>query len=343
MHRAWRGMTRLWPALGVAVAFCLGGAGQAVGTTRDAALDRAAVRLPQIRDALASRPGGVLGLMGYNMIPDGSANAVQINRATTAPEGSSSVLTLSQFGFGFTVSEAVPVFLEIYAGYARYDPRAAFTAGEQGRALPLRWNNFTSTVGVGYDIRLAENLYLRPILNGSLGIAASDASIFGALLEVRTGADLSELTGKTVNAYGLGGALTLAYYDYTPARNIDVELRYTQLHLQTFGGTVQAARGRSTARTLGLWTRYRWPTGIESFGRPVRWVLDGSASLYLGDQRQALGFDWSIKVGGGIEFDVGRHEVGALGINLSRVRLVGRYFLGDNNVTGASFGIGMSF
>lgn len=148
--------------------------------------------------------------------------------------------------------------------------------------------------------------------------------------------------GEHVSAFGLGGALTLAYYDYRPARDIDVELRFTQLEIETFGDTPPIADGSSTARTLGLWTRYRWPTGAEAFGRPMRWVLDGSASWYLGDQRDALGFDWSVKLGGGIEFDTGRWELGAFGINMERVRFIGRYFLGDNGVTGLSFGIGLS-
>ncbi|MDB5378151.1 MAG: hypothetical protein JWR00_2597 [Rubritepida sp.] len=72
-------------------------------------------------------------------------------------------------------------------------------------------------------------------------------------------------------------------------------------------------------------------------------MIDGSGSAYLGDQRESLGFAWSVKIGGGIEFDVGRYEVGAMGLNLSRVRLIGRYFYGDGGVTGTSFGIGMSF
>jgi len=41
---------------------------------------------------------------------------------------------------------------------------------------------------------------------------------------------------------------------------------------------------------------------MEAFGRPLRWVIDGSSSLYLSDQRAALGFAWSAKLGGGIDF-----------------------------------------
>ena len=137
--------------------------------------------------------------------------------------------------------------------------------------------------------------------------------------------------------------MTLACYDCTPARHIDLGLRFTNIHLQTFGDTLPAARGQSDARTLGLRTRVRWPTGFEAFGRPVRWVIDASASYRFGDQRAALGFAWSAKVGGGIAFDTGRHEIGALGLNMNRVRLIGRYFFGDGGVTGSSFGIGVSF
>lgn len=302
-------------------------------------------RLRDFLSSTRSRPGGVLGLMGYNMTPDGSTNAVEVNRAV--PSGpdvvpANSQLLLAQFGFGLTASESLPVFLEAYFGYARYDPRALFS-GEGARRLPFRWNNVAATVGIGYDIALTEKLFLRPIVNFSLGYATSDAGLFGSWLGSTTGVDVNLLTDQHVNVWGRGGSLMLAYYDLRPERDVELELRYTHLRLQTFGDSAPPARGSSNAETLGLWGRYRWPTGWEAFGRDIRWVIDGSASVYLGDQREAIGFGWSAKFGGGIEFDIGRHEIGALGLNVSRIRLVGRYFFGDNGVTGASIGIGMSF
>ena len=309
----------------------------------DTAAAETAARIRQLGSTVRSRPGGVLGLMGYGVVPDGSANAVQVTRGSAGTEDADSVFSFSQFGFGFTVSEAFPLFLEIYGAYARYDPRYAFTGGEASRRIPTRWNNFTTTAGVGYDIRLTEYLYLRPTFNLAAGYAASDARLLAGFIERRTGADLPFLTDRHVNVWGIGGSLTLAYYDYRPERDIDVELRYTQILLQTFGDTLPAARGRSDASALGLWTRLRWPTGWEAFGRPIRWVLEGTATSYLGDQRDAIGFAWAVKVGGGIEFDIGRYEIGALGINASRVRLIGRYFFGDKGVTGISTGLAISF
>lgn len=300
-------------------------------------------RLDALRGELASRPGGVLALMGYNMTPDGSSNSLQVNRTTLGnSDQGDPTLTLSQYGFGFTWSDSFRLYTEAFLGTARYDPRAVFT-NLPPRNTPLRWNNVALTGGIGYDIRLGEYLYLRPIFNLAGGYAASDAALFGRFINYRTGRDIEALTGRQVNVWGIGGSLTLAYYDYQPPRDIDVELRYTQLYLQTFGDTLPAARGTSMAQTLGLWVRYRWPTGFEAFGRPVRWVIDTNFSYYLGDQEKVIGFRWAMKLGGGIEVDVGRYEVGAVGINLSRVRLVARYFIGDNDITGASVGIGMSF
>jgi hypothetical protein len=313
-------------------------AGQTVRDRLDEALDRFDV----LRSEIGRRGPGVLGLMGYNMSPDGSANSLTVTRSEVTADEGASTLNLSQFGFGFTWSESFPLFTEFYGGYARYDPRAVFT-GIGARATPLRWNNLAATIGVGYDIRIGEYLWLRPIFNVSGGYATSDGALIGGVFGRITQRDISALTDQHVNVLGLGGSLMLAYYDYQPQRDIDVEFRYTQLELQTIGDTTRPARGRSTAQTLSLWARYRWPTGLEAFGRPVRWVLDGNASWYIGEQADVIGFRWAAKVGGGIEIDVGRYEVGAVGIYLSRLRLVARVLYADGGVTGTSVGIGMSF
>jgi hypothetical protein len=292
---------------------------------------------------LAEKPGAILGIMGWGVVPDGSANAIQIDRGVRTDDGSDAGLVLGQLGAGFTWSSEFPLFLEGYIGYARYDPRFVLSGGEESRRGPTRWNSLNATIGIGWDFRLAENLYLRPIVNASLGAARSDAALFGAYVNYRTDIDAELFNKGQLNAWGLGGSLVLAYYDYKPARDIDIELRYTHIHLAAFGDTTQAARGTSEARAASIWARLRWPTGVEVFGGPLRWVIEGNNSYYLGDQQEALGFRWIAKVGGGIEFDLARHEIGAFGLYVTRVRLIGRYLFGDNNVQGYSFGLAMSF
>src|SRR3712207_6748144 len=52
---------------------------------------------------------GVLGLLGFSVVPDGTASAIQISRGG----GENDVgVTLGQFGAGFTASESFPLYLE---------------------------------------------------------------------------------------------------------------------------------------------------------------------------------------------------------------------------------------
>jgi hypothetical protein len=308
-----------------------------------AAREAASERLAQLRATLQPRNGGVLGLMGYGAIPTASSTTLQVNRNTVGPEAGDPTLTLSQFGFGFEVDESFPLWLEIYASYARYDPRAV-VLGEGTRAVSVRWNNFTTTLGIGWDFYLADSLYVTPILNVAGGYAASDASLAStALAWWRDNSEPSALSDVHANVWGVGGSLMLNYFNYSVERQIDLQARYSLMRLQTFGDTLPVARGTSTSSTFSVWGQYRWPTGVEILQRPLRWVATGAASSYFGAQREAMGFAWSTTVGGGIEFDVGRLQFGAFGLDVSRVQFTLNYLYADKNITGASFGLGISF
>jgi hypothetical protein len=93
---------------------------------------------------------------------------------------------------------------------------------------------------------------------------------------------------------------------------------------------------------VNLWARLRWPTGLEAFQRPVRWVTEAQHSHFFGDPQAALGFEHLTKIGGGLELDLEELKIGAFGLYTERVRLVGRYVFGLN-VTGFSVGLGITF
>jgi hypothetical protein len=179
------------------------------------------------RQTVVSKSAGVLGIMGYSMVPDGTASAIRIDPGAATDDGSDSRLTLGQIGAGFTWSDTFPLYLEGFIGYARYDPTFVFSDGTEARRLPTRWNSLTATVG--WDFRLADRIYLRPIVNAALGYATSDAKLLGTWLGLQTGVepDGPLLDDGSLPAFGLGGAMVLAYYDHLPRREIDVELRYT--------------------------------------------------------------------------------------------------------------------
>jgi hypothetical protein len=280
---------------------------------------------------------GVMGLLGYNVIPDTTASSLSISRGSQDDTG----LQTTQFGLGFTVDPDFPLYLEGFLGYSRYDPRFVFSEGEKKSVLPTRWNNVSGTIGVGWDFPIIEGLVFRPILNASLGHVETDVSLIGRLLELKLNRDLAFLDRGRMNAYGLGGSLMLDLNIPRPGYEIDLELRYTDIRLSTFGDTSSLVRGESEAKAFNIWGRVRWPMDAEMFGRPLRWVVDLSHSRFLGDQ-VALGFDHLTKVGGGIEMNVGRYELGVWDFNMQSIRIVARYLFGQN-VSGASIGLAVSF
>jgi hypothetical protein len=286
---------------------------------------------------LQQTANGVLGLLGYNVVPDVTASSLSISRGGQEDTG----LQTTQFGLGFTVDPDFPLYLEGFLGYSRYDPRFVFSEGEKKSYLPTRWNNFSGTVGVGWDFPIIEGLVFRPILNAALGHVESDVSLIGRLLELKYNRELAFLDRGRMNAYGLGGSLMLDLNIPRPNYEVDLELRYTDIRLSTFGDTSSLVRGEAEAKTFNVWGRVRWPMDAEMFGRPLRWVVDFSHSRFFGDQ-VALGFDHLTKVGGGIEMNVGRYELGVWDFNMQSIRIVARYLFGQN-VSGASIGLAVSF
>lgn len=288
---------------------------------------------------IKQRADAVLTLMSFMIVPDITASDLNIGSGSD----DKSELAITQFGGGATMGESFPLYLEGALGYSRYDPQFVISDGSQSRRIPTKWNSLTTTGGIGWDFSLYRdrwggNLVLRPIANVMLGTMASDLRVGAWALERHQNADYDFLDGGRLNAYGLGGSLMLDYELLSAKQDIDIELRYTGMSLQTFGNTSSAVSGSASAQNLGLYVRRRAPifdwTLLKS---PVRYVLEGAHTEYLGEQRGKLGFDSLSSVGVGIEMDRSQYPV-----FITRTRLVARYMFG-NGTSGYGVGLAMSF
>jgi hypothetical protein len=285
------------------------------------------------------RADAVLALMSYSVFPDVTASDLNIGSGG----GENNELSMTQFGGGATLSESVPIYVEGAMGYSRYDPHFVLTDGAQSRNIPTKWNSLTATGGIGWDFhlytdQLGGNLVLRPIANVMLGTVASDVRLGSFYIQQKNDADFKFLDGGRLNAYGLGGSLMLDYELISDPQDIDVELRYSAMNLQTFGSTSDVVQGEANAQNLGLYLRRRAPifdwTLLKS---PVRYVMEGAHTEYLGQQRGQLGFDSLSSIGLGIELDSSKYPV-----FITRTRLVARYMFGQNT-DGYGIGLAMSF
>jgi len=276
-----------------------------------------------------------LTLMAFTVLPDITTSSLSISSTSSGDPS----IWQSTFGGGFTMSEGFPLYLEGSIGYSRYDPAFIATKGQEQRRIPLKWNSFAATGGIGWDFPIikSKELKLRPIFMFTLGYVSTDVALGQAILNAEYDLDLNIIDGGTMNAYGLGGAIMLDYEHYRKEYEIDVELRYTLIRLQSFGGSTDFLEGSSETNSASLWARWRAPIGVTLLKRPLRYVLETSLTSFFGPQRGALGFDNLASVGAGLELDSSAYS-----FIITRTRLVGRYVFGDN-VSGFSLGLAISF
>jgi len=264
--------------------------------------------------------------------PDVTTSSMSIQNATTANPG----LQMTQVGGGFTWSKSTPLYLEGNAAYSRYDPTFVASDGTEQRAVPVKWNAFSVTGGIGWDFPLSPYWTLRPMLNFTLGYVTSDLNFAKWWLDNNTDVDLNFLESGTMNARGLGGSLMLDYEKFAPDADVDLELRYTNVTLRNSGELSDVVQGRASAESASIWARRRVPTGWVVWDRPVRYVLEGAYTRFLGSQLE-VGVDRMASVGAGIEFDSSAYDIWA-----TRWRGVLRYKFGPD-ISGWAFGLAVSF
>lgn len=283
-------------------------------------------------NSVRKKADAVLALMSYSVILDLASSSLNMQSSKSAGEK----LVMSQLGGGATLSESVPIYLEGAIAYSRYDPMFVASNGEQSRAIPMKWTTLSAMGGVGWDFPLREGLVLRPIVNFSLGTVQSDLRIANWFLNHQFDTEFNFSNGGSMNALGYGGALMLDYELVRPEHEIDIELRYSAMHLEGFanGGSIDS---HANSQTANLYARYRAPTGINLFARPLRYVLEASHSHYFGDQAGQLGFDYLSTIGAGLEVD--SSDLIPL---VTRTRFVARYMFGPG-VSGMGLSIACSF
>jgi len=276
---------------------------------------------------------GIVGVMSYTVTPDVTTSSLAVNNSGT----SNADLSLTQVGGGFTWSKQTPLYLEGNAAYARYDPIFVVSDGTEERQVPTRWNSFSATGGIGWDFPLSEHWVIRPIFNFTFGQVVSDLKFAKFWVDNNTNVDLSFLDGGKLKAYGLGGALMLDYEKFAPEHDDDLEIRYTNVELRSYGSTNLGVVGHAKSESVSLWARRRIPTGWGVvWDRPVRYVLEFATTSYLGDETE-LGLTQMSSIGLGLELDTS-----ALDRWATRWRLVGRYKFGPGT-QGFSVGLAISF
>ena len=279
---------------------------------------------------------GALAALGIAGLPDDSASAIALE--STGQEDSFDYKS-AQLGGGFRLGEGIPLYLEGYIGYNRYDPVLFLSGTGLKSPLPLKWTSVAATGGIGWEFDLTDYWKFRPMVHLSLGRVQSDSSVAAQIIAEELGfEDVSFAQSGGIWAGGYGASLALAYRRrWESDHELEVTLRHNEIEYRPIGDDKDLFV-RSRAANSVLWSRYRFPTGWQLWDRPVRGVTDFSASYLAGDQKYILQTDWLARVGIGGEVDTSETWVPVI----STTRFMVRYYEGES-VRGFSAGLGVSF
>ena len=281
---------------------------------------------------LKKRADALMTITGYSLTPDVTTGNLKI---TNGSDGKAD-LQMTSLGGGDRVSASFPLYLEGTIALNRYNPTFTDGVGNSTVNIPMYWNSITGTGGIGWDFPITDQLRFRPIANVMLGHLESDASVATRYINNNRDVNLQFINSGRMNSYGAGGSVMLDYENYKPDQEIDIELRYTNIAIQTFQSST-AVQGSADSQSVSLWARSRIPTPFMALDRPIRAVFEVANTQFLGDLRGTLGFSSLSSLGTGVELDRSASDP-----IFSRIRLVFRYQFGLN-VRGTSIGLAASF
>jgi len=95
---------------------------------------------------IRNHASGVLAVMGMTAVPSETASTLVLDTGSESDDRYD--FQQAQLGGGFSIGGQVPVYLEGFAGYNRYDPTVLLQDGGEPRRLPLKWTSIAATGGI---------------------------------------------------------------------------------------------------------------------------------------------------------------------------------------------------
>ncbi len=278
----------------------------------------------------------LLAFVNFTALPDITSGNLVVEAGIREADAD---LASVQLGGGTTLDlDGFQLYLEGNFGAARLS--ADFLVDDPvigPTELHPEWTIYVASGGIGVDFAVTEHWVARPLLVAGLGQVSNSTDFYGpGSDELR--AALDGLVTNWETGVGFYGLAAMAEYENRNDRyELNATFRLTHAEVMTLNTPSPEFDARIGTDTASLFARLGQPTPWRLFSRPLRWLLQGGGSMFLGDQRDALGFSWLGSLGVGLELDLaGKNDL----VSRARVTLSG--VVGDN-VSGFSVGLGISF
>ena len=226
-------------------------------------------------------------------------------------------------------------FVEATLTHQTYDISVDIAPDE---SVQNEWRADGGTFGGGMELPVTTELTVVPSLHAGLVRLESDASYRGEVSNTILRPALQGIVFDWVVDAGIAGASLWTEYKHS-CKNFDLNLAAGLSHnyVETLSSSSGLIDFSSQATTVGAQAETVHPLGKSLAGCPLALVVNAGNTTFLGDARDALGFNYYFDTGLALETDLSGKVW-----SISKLRLGAKVIYGED-VTGWSLIMGYRF
>lgn len=277
------------------------------------------VRQQAIRQAGPDRLGaGYAAMMNFATTPDISAATYYIDSASANDPTLNVYKIPLQHEFALEGRDWKP-FVQATFGYLDYETKFDFLAGESVKA---DWKSYGGSLGLGVKVPLEQGFTFVPALDLGLMHLESSADYRGPVAEaILKPALQGAVFDWDANAYLVGATVGLDYNQSFDSWTVEGRTRLTYNYINTYDSSSDLVEFDAGTTTFTLQIDAVKPIDAQIGGYPLALVGHFGNTTFIGNNRDALGFDYFFEAGLALETDISKNDwpvkklrLGAMGI-----------------------------
>lgn len=278
------------------------------------------VRRQAIQQAGPDRLGaGYAAMMNFAATPDISSATYYIDGGSGADDPTLNVYKIPlRHEFTLEGRDWKP-FVQASFGYLDYEAKFDFLPQE---SIKADWKSYGGLLGLGVNMPLSDDLDFVPALDLGLVRLESSADYRGPVAEAILKPALEGVVFDwDANAYLVGATLGLDYRHAFETWTVEGRTRLTYSHFDTYDSSSPQVEFDANIATFTLQIDVIKPIDAQIGGYPLALVGHFGNTTFIGDNRDALGFDYFFEAGLALETDISQNDwpvkklrLGAMGI-----------------------------
>ena len=290
-----------WTVVAVALGFAM------IYSTPVKALDPSTVQASRDQIGASGISQQLVNLISFTTLPGISGGNLTVSRDDPEPDYEIDKLTIGVSDTFAIEQSPFDLFLEGGLGILETDESSFGFGIVDGIRIAARSDRtiYSGRIGAGLSIPLGSRFHLRPVFNFALSRFENDTGL-GAIVGDGDEITITDLLTLDWTAWAATYAATLQlrYDDSFGEQTLEAEATYTHAYTDVFDAPTRGLKVSGSNDVVTLFGRWSAPTEWTVYGQPLGWNVFSSATVLIGDGRDALGFSHFIELGAGLDLDL---------------------------------------